>query len=55
MVALNITPKQLEAIKIAFVEILNSGVWAEHYTEELVEHVYAAADYFEKFNSESLK
>ena len=55
MVALNITPKQLEAIKIAFVEILNSGEWAEHYTEEQVEHVYAAADYFEKFNSESLK
>ena len=55
MVTLNITPEQLEAIKIAFVEILNSGEWAEYYTEEQVEHVYAAADYFEKFNSESSK
>ena len=50
MVTLNITPEQLEAIKIAFVEISNSGELAEYYSEEQVEHVYAAADYFADLN-----
>jgi tripartite-type tricarboxylate transporter receptor subunit TctC len=50
MITLNITPEQLEAIKIAFAEISNSGEWAEYYNEEQVENVYAAADYFTNLN-----
>lgn len=50
MITLNITPEQLEAIKIAFAEISNSGDWAEYYNEEQVENVFSAADYFTKLN-----
>jgi tripartite-type tricarboxylate transporter receptor subunit TctC len=50
MITLNITPEQLEAIKIAFAEISNSGEWTEYYNEEQVENVYATADYFTKLN-----
>jgi hypothetical protein len=50
MITLNITPEQLEAIKIAFAEISNSGEWAEYYNEEQVENVYSAADYFTNLN-----
>lgn len=50
MITLNITPEQLEAIKIAFAEIYNSAEWAEYYNEEQIEHVYATADYFTKLN-----
>ena len=50
MITLNITPEQLEAIKIAFAEISNSGEWAGYYSEEQIEHVYAAADYFTNLN-----
>ena len=50
MITLNITPEQLEAIKIAFAEIYNSAEWAEYCSEEQIEHVYATADYFTKLN-----
>ena len=53
MINLNITPKQLEAIKIAFSEILNSGDWTNYCSEEAAENVYETADFFlnETFNT----
>ena len=47
MITINITPEQLEAIKIVFAEASNSGDWAEYYSEEQVENVFATAKYFE--------
>jgi hypothetical protein len=47
MITINITPEQLEAIKIALTEASNSGDWAGHYSEDQVENVFATAKYFE--------
>lgn len=55
MITLNITPEQLEAIKIAFAEILNSADWTGYYSEEQIERMYETAQYFEKLNPESSK
>ena len=46
MINLNITPEQLEAIKIAFGEIQNSGDWVNYYSEEEAENVYETAEFF---------
>ncbi len=46
MITIKLTPEQLEAVKIAFIEIQNSGDWAEYYSEEEVKNVFETSDFF---------